>query len=286
MVTTAGHLILVTFFVSLAGVTCCWLFGLFDGNNISGIDGYYGFATALHGVLTFILWHHHTARGAVLTVVTASWSVALGQSMGRRWWRERPHGGDARYRDTAARLHLDGRGFWWKTWPTMVAPQAGLILLLNLPLQWAIMTDAAGFTALDVIGILVTAGAGTLEAVANRQLEIYKRGPRVPGSTLMTGVWAWSRHPNYFGNVMVYAGCYLVALRDAGLWWTVISPVTALFVLRFILGVRMTDQRMLEKRKDDPQYLDYVARTPSFLPRPPRRRPTSVPAVREVVRRP
>ena len=85
----------------------------------------------------------------------------------------------------------------------------------------------------------------------------------------MSGWWYWSRHPNYFGNTLVYAGCFLVALSDPSRWWTVVSPIVILIVLRFVLGVRMTDDLMLEKRKDDPTYLRYVNDTPAFLPLPP-----------------
>jgi steroid 5-alpha reductase family enzyme len=86
----------------------------------------------------------------------------------------------------------------------------------------------------------------------------------------MTGLFAWSRHPNYFGNVLVYLGCFVVAVSDPALWWTVVSPIAILIVLRFVLGVRMTDELMLAKRSDDDAYLRYVATTPSFVPVPPR----------------
>jgi steroid 5-alpha reductase family enzyme len=124
------------------------------------------------------------------------------------------------------------------------------------------------------------AAGGAIEVIGNRQLEIFKRRRR-PGQTLMTGVWAWSRHPNYFGNTLVYVGMFVAAMRDPSRWWTVVSPITILLVLRFVLGVRMTDQLMLEKRAGDPAYLDYVARTPAFVMKPPARRKAPLPATDE-----
>lgn len=264
--------LLLTFAVSVLAITGCWVYGLRHNHDLSLIDGYYGCASLVHGTITFLVWDGHTLRGALLTIAAGLWSIGLGQSMARRWWNVlRPAGGDPRYHDVSAQFGIEGRGFWWKSWLAHALGQSVLIALLNLPLQLAIMTSASGLSVLDVVGLLVVAGAGTIEVVSNRQLELFKRGPRAPGSTLMTGLWAWSRHPNYFGNTMVYVGFWLVALRDSSLWWTVVSPLTALFVLRFVLGVRMTDELMLKKRAGNQEYLDYVARTPSFVMRPPRR---------------
>ena len=276
---TEFDVLLLTFGVTVLAITGCWAYGLRHGHDFSLIDGYYGAASLVHGGITFVVWDDHTARGALLTLVAGLWAIGLSQSMARRWWRMRAEGGDPRYRDVAAQFGLDGKGAWWKNWLAHGLGQSVLIALLNLPLQLAIMTDASGLSVLDVLGLTVVAAAGTIEVVSNRQLEVFKRN-RQPGSTLMTGLWAWSRHPNYFGNTMVYVGFWLMAMRDTSLWWTVVSPLTALFVLRFVLGVRMTDELMLKKRAGDPEYLDYVRRTSSFVLRPPRRgRVTSSPKV-------
>jgi steroid 5-alpha reductase family enzyme len=89
----------------------------------------------------------------------------------------------------------------------------------------------------------------------------------------MSGIWSWSRHPNYFGNAAVYWGCFLVALNNPRITWTIVSPLVITAVLRFGSGVRMTDKLMIEKRRDDRDYLDYVTRTPAFVPRPRSRTP-------------
>jgi steroid 5-alpha reductase family enzyme len=269
-VPTVFDVLLATFVISLCAITCCWVYGLCHNDDMSLIDGYYGAGSLVHGVVTFAVWHQHTVRGALLAAAAGLWAIGLSQSMARRWWRMRAEGGDQRYRDVSAQFGLDGKGFWWKSWLAHALGQSVLIALLNLPLQLAIMTNASGLSVLDVLGLATVVAAGSIEVVSNRQLELFKRGPRRPGATLMTGLWAWSRHPNYFGNTMVYVGCWLVAMRDASLWWTVVSPLTALFVLRFILGVRMTDELMLKKRAGDPEYLDYVRRTPAFVMKPPR----------------
>jgi steroid 5-alpha reductase family enzyme len=266
----------LTFVASLAAVTGCWLYGLRHGRDLSIIDSYYGIASLVHVVVTYALWGERTSRGLLMTVLVGAWAIGFGQALARRWYRHRHLGGDTRYRQAARTLGMgdgvsDNRGFRWKSYG-LAAPQAVLIAVLNLPIQLAIMSDAGRLRWSDGLGFAVLALGGTVEVVANRQLEMFKRSGRPAGSTLMTGLWAWSRHPNYFGNVCVYLGAAIVAVSNPDLWWTFVSPLVILITLRWGFlgtGVSGTDKLMLAKRADDPVYLDYVARTPAFFPRPP-----------------
>jgi steroid 5-alpha reductase family enzyme len=264
-------ILLLTFLVSLTAVTACWLYGMRHGHDLSLIDGYYGFASLVHAGLTYLLWPHRTTRGLLLTILVSLWAIGFGQALARRWFAHRGQGGDVRYREAARTLGME-HGFWWKSYG-LAAPQALLIALLNLPIQLGIMSDAGGLRLTDFLGFAVIAAGAIIEVTANRQLELYKRSAR-PGGTLMTGLWAWFRHPNYFGNFTVYLGSVIAASSEPHLWWTVVSPLTILVVLRWGFlgtGVSGTDRLMLAKRADDPVYLDYVRRTPAFVPRPPRR---------------
>jgi steroid 5-alpha reductase family enzyme len=266
----------ITFAVSLAGVTLCWWWGIRHGNNISLIDGYYGCASFVHAVITYALWDGRSTQGLLVTVVVGLWSLGLGQALARRWWEERAHGGDKRYRAAAQALGMgDGRGddggFKWKSYG-LAAPQAVLIAILNLPVQLAIMTTDDEMKLPGWLGLAVIAVGGTCEVVANRQLEVFRKAGHPSGSTLMTGLWGWSRHPNYFGNTTVYLGAFVVAMSDPDLWWTVVSPLVILYTLRWGIlgtGVHGMDKFMLEKRAGNQAYLDYVRHTPAFVPRPP-----------------
>jgi steroid 5-alpha reductase family enzyme len=253
-------------------ITGLWLYGVTHDNDLSLIDGFYGVASLLFGGLTFVLWHEKTARGATFVVAAGVWAFFLGRGMFLRWLKTlHAEGGDARYRDAAVKLNIRGRNFWWKSYLCLVAPQVLLISVLNLPLQMVIMSDLHGLSVLDGLGLVVAVAGSAVENVSNWQLELFKRDPANKGRTLMTGLWAWSRHPNYFGNTIVYFGFFIAAIRDPTLWWTVVSPVTIFLVLRIVFGVRQTDVMMLEKRRNDPVYLDYVARVSPFVLRAPRR---------------
>lgn len=264
--------IAAAFAVSFVLFGVCWGYGITHGRDASATDAYYGLSTLVHGGITLLLWEDVPLRGVVLFVPSAVWSVGLGQFLLRRWVRHHRTGGDARYLLAVEKLQ-PGRTLWWKTLLSLVVAQSLLVTLLNAPLQLAMMSERPGVRVADVLALLCVTIGGAIEVSANRQLEAFKRRSTSRQSTLMTGLWRWSRHPNYFGNVLVYFGFFLAAIREADHWWTAAAPCLMYGLLRFGTGVRLTDWMMLKKRSDDPVYLDYVARTSPFMLRPPRRRP-------------
>jgi steroid 5-alpha reductase family enzyme len=274
---TRLEIIGVAFVLTLLAITYCWAYGLKHGKDLSVIDGFYGFGFLLHGVVTLALWHEWTARGVILTVLIAAWAIGFGQHMIRRWFRHHGTGGDERYRMLFEKLKISDipgrrRGFWWKSYVIFGAPQAVFITLLSLPFQLAIMSEAPGLGPVEVLGFVVLAAGGLVEVVSNRQLELFgRRDPATRSRTLTNGLWAWSRHPNYFGNVIVYLGSVIVAVgAETNLWWTIISPLS-IAGLFLIVSIPMIDKMMEEKRANDPDYLLYVELTPAFFLRPPKR---------------
>ena len=251
--------------------TACWFYGLTHGQDFSVTDCFYGLGLATQGWLTFVLWHDQTARAVIACVLATAYSIGLAQLLARRWVRNHKlYGGDERY-VMAVEKFQPGKSLWWKTYLTLVVGQTVFVTVLDLPLILAITSDVEGIEALDLLGYALIAAGGYIEVASNHHLERFKRDAANKGKTLMTGLWSWSRHPNYFGNVMVFVGCFVVALRSPELWWTVISPLAIFGLLRYGSGVRLTEWLMLQKRKDDPVYLEYLRCTSPFLLRPPKR---------------
>ena len=122
------------------------------------------------------------------------------------------------------------------------------------PLTW---TDAAAGVAFGV-GLF-------FEAVGDWQLTRFKADPANRGRLLDTGLWRYTRHPNYFGDAVMWWAYYLIAVA-AGAWWSIIGPIVMTWLLMRFSGVTLLE-RGLEKTK--PQYADYVARTNTFFPGPP-----------------
>jgi steroid 5-alpha reductase family enzyme len=113
---------------------------------------------------------------------------------------------------------------------------------------------------------MALAGAA-VEAVADGQLRRFRRDPDNQGRVLDTGLWRYSRHPNYFGDAVLWWGIYLVAV-GAGAAWTIFGPLLMTVLLLRISGVSLLERGLRQTR---PGYEDYVRRTPAFVPWPPRR---------------
>ena len=120
-----------------------------------------------------------------------------------------------------------------------------------------------------VPGVMLWAAGLVFEAVGDAQLAAYKADPD-RGPVLDTGLWAWTRHPNYFGDACVWWGLWLVGGVASGPWValaTLPGPVVMTWFLTVVSGARLTDRRM----EGRPGWAEYAAKTPMFLPRPPRR---------------
>jgi steroid 5-alpha reductase family enzyme len=111
-----------------------------------------------------------------------------------------------------------------------------------------------------------------IEAIADRQKRVFRANPANAGRFITSGLWAWSRHPNYFGEILLWVGIAVVAFPVLRGWQhvTLISPVFVYVLLTRISGVPMLESRGKQRWGEDPEYRAYKARTPVLMPRPPR----------------
>ncbi len=199
------------------------------------------------------------ARAWLVLALVAAWALRLSAYLTWRNWGE-PE--DRRY---AAMREKHGAGFPLTSLVIVFVLQAVLAWIIAMPLYPA-MTGAWPIGPLDYLGAaLVVVGIG-FETVADLQLARFKSRPENEGRVLDTGLWRYSRHPNYFGDFCVWWGFYLIAL-SAGGWWTVFAPLLMTVLLLRVSGVALLEKDIGERR---PRYADYVARTSAFFPRPPR----------------
>jgi steroid 5-alpha reductase family enzyme len=158
------------------------------------------------------------------------------------------------------------RGASWWLWslPIVFGLQGALIWIVSLPLQRAATRgDRLGW--LDAVGAAGVLCGVAFEATADRQLTLFKRDPKHQGQLMTTGLWSWSRHPNYFGDFVVWWSLYLLAVGSGGAW-TVVSPLIMSTLLLRVSGVTLLEQSM----KQRPGWEEYAKRTSAFFPRPPR----------------
>jgi len=135
-----------------------------------------------------------------------------------------------------------------------------------LPLQVAAATDRPlGWIA--VVGVVVWLVGVAFEGVGDAQLAAFKRDPTNRGGVMDRGLWAWTRHPNYFGDAAAWWGVWLVSAEAWPGVLTVLSPVLMTYVLAFATGARLLESQLAKR----PGYPEYVERTSMFIPRPPKR---------------
>ncbi|MEM1412480.1 MAG: DUF1295 domain-containing protein [Pseudomonadota bacterium] len=198
-------------------------------------------------------------RGWIILVFCAAWSLRLSWYITRR---NHGDGEDLRYQ--AIRKNNEPN-FWLKSLYIVFGLQALLAWLVAMPLAAAI-SGGKPFGLLDVLGISLWAIGMFFEVVGDRQLARFKADPANKGKVLDTGLWRYTRHPNYFGEFTLWWGFYLLA-AGAGGWWTIASPILMSVLLLRVSGVTMLEKTIGDRR---PAYAAYIQRTNAFFPGPPR----------------
>ncbi|MEW2139493.1 DUF1295 domain-containing protein [Streptomyces sp. NPDC005409] len=227
------------------------------------VDIAWGIAFTAVATVTFLLsaGHGDDGRRLVVLAATALWGLRLAAHIAHR---SRGHGEDPRY--TALLAKAPGNQKWYAL-RTVYLLQAALVWLISLPVQIASYSTAP-LGPLAVCGITLWAAGLLFETVGDHQLARFKADPHNRGRIMDRGLWAWTRHPNYFGDSLLWWGLYLIACTS---WPTaaaaLISPVTMTLLLTVGSGKRLLENHMAHR----PGFADYVARTSGFLPLPPRR---------------
>ena len=203
----------------------------------------------------------NTAQRTILLVIVAIWGLRLSVHLA---WRSRGEGEDPRY--TAIMRRAKGNTIVYRL-VVVYGLQASLMFFISLPVTVG-MHAAHPLVLLQVIGILVWLLGFSFESVGDAQLEAFKRNPGSKGTVMDRGLWAWTRHPNYFGDACVWWGIFLVAA--SGTWGilTVLSPLLMTRLLTSVSGKPLLEARMAKTREG---FTEYVERTSAFFPRPPRR---------------
>ena len=199
-------------------------------------------------------------RSLLIAILVSAWGVRLAAHIA-----ERRDGEDRRY--AAMREKHDNftaRSLW-----SIFGTQALIAWVISLPIQ-VVATDPTpvGIGVLGVIGAVVCGFGILFEAASDFQLRAFTKDPDSSGKVMDTGLWRYSRHPNYFGEVCVWWGIWLVALETGSAWWTAIGPVVLTFLLLRVSGVALTEKTISSRR---PGYAEYVERTSAFVPMPPKR---------------
>jgi len=239
-----------------------WLLSLIK-RDASIVDVFWGLGFVVVAWLTFLRADGYLGRKILITVLTTLWGLRLALYIFIRNWG---HGEDRRYQAWRAQY---GVRFWWVSLFTVFGLQGVLLLIISLTLQIGqISAIPARLVVLDYLGVILWAVGFLFEAVADWQLYRFKADPGNKGRVMNRGLWAYSRHPNYFGESLVWWGLFLITLAVPGGGWVVISPLLITFLLLKVSGVTLLEKTIVDSR---PEYAEYIKSTSSFIPWFPRK---------------
>lgn len=256
-----AHPLLVALVADAAGTVAIFAFSL-AFNNSSFYDPYWSVGPMALGAYWLAAGGERPGddpRAWFAYGFVCVWGLRLTFNFLRGW--AGVHQEDWRYVDLRAQ---HGRRYWLVSFAGVHFFPTLLVFLGCLPLWAALAGAGRPLNWIDAIAAAVTAGAIAIEALSDRQLYRFRRSRPSPSAIMQTGLWAYSRHPNYLGEIGFWWGLYLFALAAGWTyWWTGIGALSITLLFGFV-SVPMIDKRHLARR---PEYATHMQRVPGILPR-------------------
>ena len=200
-------------------------------------------------------------RDVVIALLVIIWAVRLGSFL---FLRVRKDGGDGRF-------DIMKTKFWW------------FLMTWNIQGMWVFLSLAAGLAAMTsnqkleadiflLIGLVIWITGFAIEVIADTQKSKFRSYPENKDKFISSGIWSWSRHPNYFGEILLWIGITIIALPVLQGWQfiTLISPIFIIFLLTQVSGVRLLELRGKKKWGDNEEYQRYIQSTSVLIPLPPK----------------
>tara|TARA_B100001758_G_C18359728_1_gene584961 strand:+ start:429 stop:1295 length:867 start_codon:yes stop_codon:yes gene_type:complete len=211
--------------------------------------------------LAFYLNPSVDPRDLLIGLLIVVWAVRLGSFL---FMRVKQDGKDDRFTIMKTQFH----------WFLMTWTLGGLWVFLTMAAGLAAITSntTQPFGLMAYLGLALWIFGFSIEVIADRQKRVFKKNQQKDKEFITSGLWAWSRHPNYFGEITLWIGLTLIALPVLSGWQlvTLISPVFVYILLTKISGIPLLENRGMKKWGSDPEYIDYVNRTPALILKKPK----------------
>ena len=240
-------------------MTCVFCIALIKKDN-SIVDVAWGIGYILITITGLFLRETITLNQICVSIMVCLWGLRLGAHI---FFRNRGKGEDFRYRK------------WREEWGKYVVIRSFLqvfmlqgifMLIIALPVIFSLSNSDIVYPWIPFVGVGVWLIGFIWESVADFQMTQFKKNSKNKGKILMAGLWRYSRHPNYFGEMLVWWGIFILALSNPSAWWTILSPLIMTWLLISVSGVPMLEK----KYADNPEYQAYQERTSAFFPWSPK----------------
>ncbi len=228
-------------------------------NDIADIVWGLGFIVAT--ICALYISQTISTRAFVVSILVFIWGSRLAI---RILLRNLKKSEDARYNEWREEW---GDNFFQRTYFQVFMLQGLLILIISVPVFHIIISANPPLRLLDFLGIAMWSVGFFFETVGDYQLDKFTRNPANKGKVMKYGLWKYSRHPNYFGEVLMWWGIFFIALSIQYGWLTIIGPATITFLILKVSGVPMAEKRMRSKE----EFQQYMKTTSEFFPLPPKK---------------
>ncbi len=199
-------------------------------------------------------------RGLLVCALVSVWGIRLAWHIHQR---NKNKAEDYRY--LACRKEW-GKWFYLRSYLQVYLLQGALLFIIVLPVLLINKSTAAPLGVLDVIGVAVWLVGFYFEAVGDAQLAKFIKNSSNKDKLMQSGLWAYTRHPNYFGEVTQWWGLGIIALAVPGGWVGLVGPLTITYLILKVSGIPMLEKKM----EQHPDFAAYKQRVSVFVPLPPR----------------
>ncbi len=251
-------LLLMSLTAALVYMSVWFLVGVWR-KKLNTVDVAWGSGFAI--IAWLVAWQEPSARSTLIAILVSIWALRITNHLARRIF-----GGheDPRY----AELSKKWKGnFWLRAYFSIFVLQGILVVAISLPVIFAAGKQNADLAVLSVLGAALWAVGFGIEAAADRQLRDFVSNKANKGKVMDMGLWRYSRHPNYFGEMLQWWAIGIIALQAENGWIGLAGPLTLTVLLLFVSGVPLIENA----RKNNKAYQDYKRKTSVIIPLPPKK---------------
>ena len=258
-------LLAINFGVAIGSVLLLWVISILI-RDVSIIDMFFAVIILAITVVSFLLGDGADDRKLLLLALVGLWATRITVHLIKRNWG---HGEDVRYTKLRSWVN-DERSFIWLSLRKVFLLQGVVLWLCSIPVQVAMVyATPATLGWIAIVGSALWLLGFLFEWIADQQLKRFRSDENKKGTVLNTGLWRYSRHPNYFGELCVWWGIFLVACDNPVGLLTIIGPLVYSYLVINITGQRTLDKKLAREK---PGYQEYMDTTSGLIPMPPRKR--------------
>ena len=244
--------------------------------NASIADVAWGPGILVIGLTYYVTSDGHSLRAHVTLALLGIWAIRLAAHLGIRM---RLLGEDARYVKWRDQYEDN---WWWISYFRVFLLQSIIAWIISLPIYFAIVSLApVSLTMLDYLGVLLFVCGLVVESVGDEQLRRFRADRMNRGKVLDKGLWHYTRHPNYFGEALLWWGFGVIGVATGGVPG-LLGPAILTYLLIYVSGVALLESTLIEKNG----YIHYAGRTPAFVPLPPQVRVMLMAKLRDLQKKP